>query len=226
MKKTLIYLLLLTCTSLSAFAQKDAEARAILNKVSAKYHAYNIVKSDFTIVIDDPQSGTTQTQKATLIVQAKTNRYKLTMYSADPTQKNVVEQEIISDGKSQWTYLKKDKEVQLNNVDHSEGTFNPAQMFTLYEKGFKYIYTGNKIEKGKTYQVIDLTPEDIDKQYFKVRLMIDKLQKQLYSALIFDKSGMKYSYTVNTFIPNVNMPETTFTFDKKSHPGVEVVDLR
>lgn len=226
MKKTLFYLLLLTTTSLSAFAQKDAEARAILNKVSAKYHAYNIVKSDFTIVIDDPQSGTTQTQKATLIVQAKTNRYKLTMYSADPTQKNVVEQEIISDGKSQWTYLKKDKEVQLNNVDHSEGTFNPAQMFTLYEKGFKYIYTGNKIEKGKTYQVIDLTPEDIDKQYFKVRLMIDKLQKQLYSALIFDKSGMKYSYTVNTFIPNVNMPETTFTFDKKSHPGVEVVDLR
>jgi len=226
MKRILLYLLLITGTSVSAFAQKDAEAKAILNKVSAKYHAYNIVKSDFTIVIDDPQSGTTQTQKATLIVQAKTNKYKLTMYSADPTQKNVVEQEIISDGKSQWTYLKKDKEVQLNNVDHSDETFNPAQMFTLYEKGFKYIYTGNKVEKGKTYQVIDLTPEDINKQYFKVRLWIDKVQKELHSALIFDKSGIKYSYTVNSLIPNVNLPETTFTYDKKTHPGVEVVDLR
>jgi len=226
MKKLLIYLLLLTTTTLSAFAQKDAQAKAILNKVSAKYHAYNIVKSDFTIVIDDPQGGTTQTQKATLIVQAKTNKYKLTMYSADPTEKNVVEQEIISDGKSQWTYLKKDKEVQLNNVDHSDETFNPAQMFTLYEKGFKYIYTHDETQKGKTYQVIDLTPEDINKQYFKVRLWIDKVQKELHSALIFDKSGIKYSYTVNTFTPNVNVPESTFTYDKKTHPGVEVVDLR
>jgi outer membrane lipoprotein-sorting protein len=226
MKKTLIYLLFLTCISLSAFAQKDAEARTILNKVSAKYHAYNIVKSDFTIVVDDPQGGTTQTQKATLIVQAKTNKYKLTIYSADPTQKNVAEQEITSDGKSQWTYLKKDKEVQLNNVDHSDETFNPAQMFTLYEKGYKYIYTNDKVEKGKTYQVIDLTPEDINKQYFKVRLMIDKAQKQLHSALIFDKSGIKYSYTINTFTPNVNLPESIFTYDKKTHPGVEVVDLR
>jgi len=56
--------------------------------------------------------------------------------------------------------------------------------------------------------------------------MIDKVQKQLHSALIFDKSGMKYSYTVNTLTPNVNVPESTFTYDKKLHPGVEVVDLR
>lgn len=226
MKKIIIYSLLLLVTGFNAFAQKDAVAKAILNRVSLKYHAYNIVKSDFTIVIDDTQGGTTQTQNATLIVQAKTNKYKLTLFSADPTQKNTIEQEIISDGKSQWTYLKKDKEVQLNNVDNSNETFNPAQMFTLYEKGFKYIYTGDKIEKGKTYQVIDLTPEDIKKEFFKVRLMIDKTQKQIYSALIFDKNGMKYSYTVRTFTPNVPAATNIFTYDAKTHPGVEVVDLR
>lgn len=99
-------------------------------------------------------------------------------------------------------------------------------MFTLYEKGYKYIYTGDKIEKGKTYQLIDLTPEDIGKQFFKVRLMIDKAKKQIHNALIFDKNGMKYSYTILTFTPNAAVPESTFTFDKKSNPGVEVVDLR
>lgn len=226
MKKIIIYSLLLIGTTVNAFAQKDVAAKAILNRVSLKYHAYNIVKSDFTIVIDDPQGGTTQTQNGTLIVQAKTNKYKLTLYSADPTQKNTIEQEITSDGKSQWTYLKKDKEVQLNNVDHSDETFNPAQMFTLYEKGYKYIYNGDQVEKGKTYQVIDLTPEDIKKEFFKVRLMIDKAQKQIHSALIFDNNGMKYSYIIRTFTPNVPVSESIFTFDKKANPGVEVVDLR
>jgi len=167
MRKIILYaFVLILTTSTHVFAQKDAAAKVILNSVSLKYHAYNTVKSDFTIMVDDPQGGTTQTQNGTLIVQAKTNKYKLTLYSADLTEKNTVEQEITSDGKSQWTYLKKDKEVQLSNVDHSDETFNPAQMFTLYEKGYKYIYTGDKIEKGKTYQLIDLTPEDIGKQFF------------------------------------------------------------
>jgi outer membrane lipoprotein-sorting protein len=99
-------------------------------------------------------------------------------------------------------------------------------MFTLYEKGFKYIYNGDQVEKGKTYQVIDLSPEDINKQFFKARLMIDKAKKQLHSAQIFDKSGIKYTYIVNTLIPNVPAPAGNFTYDAKAHPGVEVVDLR
>jgi outer membrane lipoprotein-sorting protein len=226
MKKLIIYSLLLIGTTVNAFAQKDVEAKKILSGVSAKYHAYNIVKSDFTIVIDDSQGGTTQTQNGTLIVQAKTNKYKMSLYSADPSPKSTIEQEITSDGKSQWTYLAKDKEVQLNNVDHSDESFNPAQMFTLYEKGFKYIYTGDQIEKGKTYQVIDLSPEDINKQFFKVRLLIDKVKKQIHSAQIFDKSGIKYIYTINTFTPNVPAPAGNFAYDAKAHPGIEVVDLR
>jgi len=210
MKRITLYLLLVLGINATAFAQKDAEAKVILNQVSAKYKAYNIVKSDFTFVIDNPQSQTTITQEGTIIVQSKTNKYKLSLYSQDPTAKNQVEQEIITDGKNQWTYTKKDKEVQLNKVDNAGESFNPAQIFTMYEKGYKYIYTGSETLKGRVYQIIDLTPEDIDKSFFKIRLMIDKTKKQIYSALIF----------------NVQVPESTFTFDTKAHPGVEVVDLR
>jgi outer membrane lipoprotein-sorting protein len=227
MKKIIIYSLLFIGTVTHVFAQKDAEAKAILNQVSIKYRAYNVVKSDFTFVIDNPQAQETATQEGTIIVQSKTNKYKLSLYSQDPTTKTQVDQEIITDGKNQWTYTKKDKEVQLNKVDNSgDQSFNPAQMFTMYEKGYKYIYTGSETLKGRVYQIIDLTPEDIDKSFFKIRLMIDKVKKQIYSALIFDKSGNKYDYTIRTFTPNVQVPESTFTFDKKTHPGVEVVDLR
>jgi len=224
MKKSILYALLFLGFSAPAFAQKDVEARVILNQVSAKYKAYNIVKSDFTFVIDNPQEQATQTQLGTIIVQSKTNKYKLSLYNQDV--KTQVDQEIITDGKTQWTYSKKDKEVQVTKVDNSDQNFNPAQIFTMYEKGYKYIYTGSETLKGRVYQIIDLTPENIDKSYFKIRLMIDKVQKQIYSALIFDKSGNKYDYTIRTFVPNVPAPESTFTFDTKAHPGVEVVDLR
>jgi outer membrane lipoprotein-sorting protein len=223
MKKTIIYALLFIGISSQAFAQKDAQAKAILDKVSQKYHAYNIVKSDFTFSIDDQQNNAKQSQDGTLIVQAKTNKFKLTLYGEN--SKNI-EQELISDGKSQWTYLTKDKEVQLNKADNSDEGFNPAQMFTLYEKGYKYLYNGDQVLNGKTYQVIDLTPDDSKKSFFKVRLMIDKVKKQVYSALIFDKNGSRYNYTINTFTPNVPVSESIFTYDAKSHPGVEVVDLR
>lgn len=226
MKRITLYLLLILGVNTTAFAQKDAEAKAILNQVSAKYKSYNIVKSDFTFVIDNPQAQETQTQQGTIIVQSKANKFRLSLYSQDPTAKNQVEQEIITDGKTQWTYNKKDKEVQVNKVDNADQNFNPAQIFTIYEKGYKYIYTGSETLKGRVYQIIDLTPEDIDKSFFKIRLMIDKTKKQIYSALIFDKSGNKYSYTIRTFVPNVQVPESTFTFDTKAHPGVEVVDLK
>jgi outer membrane lipoprotein-sorting protein len=133
---------------------------------------------------------------------------------------------MISDGKSQWTYLKKDKEVQVSVVDKTGDALNPAQIFTLYEKGFKYLYTSDKKIGAKVYQMIDLSPTDTKKSYFKIRLGIDKVAKQVASVLIFDKNGNKYTYDVKTFVPNVKVPESTFTFDAKKYPGVEVVDLR
>jgi outer membrane lipoprotein-sorting protein len=224
MKKILLYTLLILGTALNAYAQKDAEAKVILNAVTKKYHAYNVVKSNFTLIIEDQQNNVVQTQEGELVVQAKTNKFKLTIFAAGSTKN--VEQEITSDGKSQWTYIKKDKEVQLNKVDNSDESFNPAQMFTMYEKGYKYLYTGNGTVKGRVYQLIDLTPEDAKKSFFKVRLMVDKLKKQIYSALIFDNNGTRYSYIVNSFTPNVVVQESAFTFDAKAHPGVELVDLR
>ena len=223
MKKIIIYSLLLVAGIGQAFAQKDAQAKVILDAMSKKYHAYTNIKSDFTFVIQDQQNNVQQTQNGTLLIQAKTNKYKLTLYNEGSA--STVQEEIISDGKNQWTYTPKDKEVQLNKAENSEAAFNPAQIFTIYEKGFKYIYNGDENVKGKLYQVIDLTPEQ-DKEFFKVRLYIDKVKKQLYSATIFDKNGGRFTYTIKTFTPNVPATDASFTYDAKAHPGIEVVDLR
>jgi len=207
MKKLLIFSILTILSAGYASAQKDADAKAILSKVSAKYKMYDVVKTDFVFTLDNQQAGVKETQSGTLTAKSKLNKFKVSLYGADAASKNVVQQEIISDGKTQWTYLKKDNEVQVNNVDNSGDGLNPAKIFTIYEHGYKY-------------------PEDDKKGFFKVRLEIDKAKSQIYSALIFDKNGNRYTYTVKNLVPNPAVADNMFTFDVKAHKGVEVVDLR
>ncbi|WP_395804344.1 outer membrane lipoprotein carrier protein LolA, partial [Daejeonella sp.] len=200
----------------SAYAQSEVKAKEILAEVSKKYRAYDVVKTDFSYTLENPQAKIKETQLGTLIVKSKLNKYKIILKG----------QELISDGKNQWTYLKADKEVQLSEVDNSSDALNPAKLFTIYEKGFKTVYTNDTKLNGKTLHVIDLTPLDGKRSFFKVRLQIDKLTKQIMNAVIFDKNGNRYTYTIKTFMPNVKVPESTFTFDSKLYPGVELVDLR
>ncbi|MFD2871046.1 outer membrane lipoprotein carrier protein LolA [Mucilaginibacter ximonensis] len=223
MKKLLFYTLFLL-TAIPAFAQKDAAAKPILSAVSQKYRSYNVIKSDFTFTVENPQAGMKETRYGTLITQSKANKYKVDVYAGG--SQSDVEQEIISDGKSQWTYLKKDKEVQVTDADNSDQSFNPAKIFTIYERGYKYAYVGTQKAGGKLYQIIELSPENDKSQFFKIRLQIDKVKKQIYSALIFDKSGARYNYTLRSLSGLTNAPAGTFTFDTKAHPGVEVVNLK
>jgi len=222
--KNIIYILLFSCLSFSAFAQKDVQAKAILGPVSQKYRSYNAIKSDFTFNVDNTQAGMKFTQNGTLITEPKSNRFRIILYSQGSTSQ--IEQEIISDGKTQWVYNRDEKETQVSTVGHSSDEFNPAQLFTIYEHGYKYLYTGDQKIAGKAYQLIDLTAENTKTPIFKVRLTIDKIKKQIYSALVFDKNGSRYNYTLKSFTPNPPVTATTFTYDAKAHPGVEMVDLR
>jgi outer membrane lipoprotein-sorting protein len=215
MKKLISCTVLMLGTSLCLFAQTDIKAKMILADVSKKYRSFNSVKADFSYTIDNPQAKVKDTQSGTLML-LKVNKYKITLKG----------QELISDGKSQWTYLIADKEVQLNHVDNSPNALNPANIFTIYEKGFKYLYVEDSTVNGRTCYVIDLIPLDDKRSFFKVRLQIDKINKLITNALIFDKNGNRYTYSIKSFTPNMNVSDSTFTFDSKKYPEVEVVDLR
>ena len=216
MKKIILCAFVVIGSGLSVMAQSETKAKAILAEVSKKYRTYDVIKTEFTYTLDNPQAKVKEVQEGTLYVRSKTNKYKVILKG----------QELISDGKNQWTYLKADKEVQLSEVDIASDALNPAKIFTIYEKGFKNLYTGETKTNGRVYQNIDLTPLDSKKSFFKVRLKIDKLNKQIVNALIFDKNGNRYTYAIKTFTPNVKVPESTFAFDAKKYPGVELVDLR
>jgi outer membrane lipoprotein-sorting protein len=216
MKKTLALLFALSTIINVVYGQTDAKAKAILTEVSKKYRSYNSIKANFTFSIENKQNNLKQTDKGTIYAKTNSKKYKVVM----------AERELISDGKVQWTYLKNDQEVQVTAADNTEDALNPANVFTLFEKGFKSIYNGERKVGSKVYQMIDLAPTDPKKPYFKIRLSIDKAAKQLSNVLVFDKNSSTYAYSISGFTANATVPESTFTFNAKSHPGVEIVDLR
>lgn len=182
MKKAILYIVLFLTGINCALAQKDAQAKAILSQLSAKYRSYNIVKTDFTFTLSNQQAGGNTTQNGTLIANSGNGKFKIILFNAG--SKTDVEQEIISDGKTQWTYLKDDKEVQVNNASKADEELNPAKLFTMYEHGYKYLYTGDQRVNGKLCQVIDLSPENADKTFFKISLRSNTLCPNLFRHLI------------------------------------------
>ncbi len=208
-----IVLALLTATQVSA--QSDPEAKAILAGVSKKYRSYDVVKADFTYTIKNPQANINDSQTGVLYSKSKSNKYKVA----------VANQEMISDGKVQWTFLKRDNEVQVNEIDNSPNSLNPAQIFTMYEKGFKYVYLGETTISGRKYQNIELAPLQT-RSFSKIKLRIDKVNKQISNIVVNDKNGSVYSYYIKSFTPNVKVSDEIFSFDAKKYPGVDVVDLR
>jgi outer membrane lipoprotein-sorting protein len=224
MKKIFTFIFLFSMSTGAAFAQQDAQAKSILAQVSKKYKSYGTVKTNFLMSMSSPQNESRGSQSGTLVSQSGTGKFKVTLLS--PVSKTAVDQEIISDGKTQWTYLKRDNEVQVNSIDNSASGLNPARLFTMYESGYKYLYTGLQKASGKTYQAIELSPASASQTVFKVKLLIDPATKLIHSAQLFDKNGNRYTYTLSNFIPNPKVAGNYFTFDAKAHPGVNIEDLR
>ena len=215
-KKIIGVFLLLSGITISGYAQNAVKANAVLAEVSKKYKTYSVVKAGFTFTVNQPKNNVNKSEKGILFVKADANKYKMVM----------ADRELISDGKTQWNYLKSDREVQLSTVDNSSDALNPAQIFTMYEKGYKANYTGESKVGGKVHQMIDLIPVDAKKSYSKVKLSIDKAAKQIAKVVVLEKDGSSYSYLVTSFTPQAKVPESTFSFDTKKYPDVEVVDLR
>ncbi len=216
------------CISISSFAIAqqpketiDAKAKGILDDVAAKTKTYTSIKAEFESTTEKQVSNTEskQTDKQSGTLQLKGDKFKL----------EVKGQTIYCDGKTQWTYIKESNEVQINNAPDSKATDNisPVNIFTIYEKGYKYKYEKEDVLNGVKVDVIDLFPLNPDKKSFHtIKLFIDKAKKQIISVKIMNKNGTVNIINLKTFTPNVEMPEPTFIFDKKNYPGVEEVDMR
>jgi len=191
----------------------QADAKKILDAVSAKFKSYKSVSAAFTLKIENSAGKTVGTKKGTVMMKGA--KYKV----------NVSGQEIFCDGVTTWNYDQSANEVTINKVDPTANTITPQKIFTnFYDKDFKYKLNGTKKEGGKSCQEIELTPVDKTKPFVKVLVYV--YDSNIFTTKVFEKTGNKYTYSISNFNTTASVKENAFVFDTKAYPGVEVVDLR
>jgi outer membrane lipoprotein-sorting protein len=183
-----------------SFAQ-DAKAKSILEATQKKMGSLKTLKAAFTLKVLSKSGKVQNTNKGSFLMKGE--KYHITIPG----------QEIISDGKTVWTYMKDANEVQVSNNNPSEQTMSPAKLFTnVYDKDYNYRYLASRKIAGKACDIIEMTPKKAG-QFTKVELAIEK-------------NGNQYQYEVSSAALNPALADSQFTFDAKGHPKVEVVDLR
>jgi outer membrane lipoprotein carrier protein len=187
-----------------------AKAGVILDAMSKKYSTIPNFNAAFTYNTE----GVKETYKGDVTVKGKKFRLKL------------AGQELFNNGQIVSTYIKESNEVNVSNFDPSEEGINPAKIYTIYKKGYKYTFVEEQKSGKNIYEVVELTPEKATSQVAKVRITVDKKDKTVKSWKITTKDGKKQTFKVDKFIALNGMSDSFFTFDKTKYPGVEVIDLR
>lgn len=122
------------------------------------------------------------------------------------------------DGKTQWTYVKQNDEVNVNTPTAADlQAINPYNFIYMYKKGYTATMTKNGQNfvvtlkaKGKSIQEMVITISQ--KSY--VPSQIRMLQNKQWTTI-----------HVNGF-KQANLAESTFRFNPKQYPNAEIIDLR
>lgn len=199
----------------TSFGQSGSDAKAILDAASRKFKTYKSAKADFLLKVSTTDNKVLDTKKGSILL--KGNQFNVQLAG----------QEIFCNGKTIWSYNKDTKEVQVNNYQPKPGSISPESLFNdFYDKDFLYRLRATSRFHNRPVDVIEMTPLDKSKPYFKVIVLIDKQSKNVVSTEIYEKGGNRYIYEVEKFIPNAPATESDFVFNKVNYPGVDVVDLR
>jgi outer membrane lipoprotein carrier protein len=194
--------------------KSDADAKKILDVVSAKFKTYKSVQAKFSLKIENNAGKIVDTKSGTLYMKGA--KYHVI----------ITGEEIFCDGANVSTYDKSTNEITITKLDPTVNTLTPQKIFTdFYDKDFLYKLNGENKVGPKTLQEIELTPIDKTRPYFKVMVYVDKAAKTISSSKVFEKTGDKYIYSVNS-LNTAMIDDNQFTFDAKKYPGAEVVDLR
>ncbi len=214
MKKILILLIILLMSGEFAFAQ-DKKAGDLLDAMSNKYKAMKSFSAQFNYGTENAAGKLGKAQAGNVTVMGV--KFKL----------NIAGQDIYNNGKEIYTFVKETNEVNITEYDSSEESqFSPSKIYSIYKKGYKYSYKGEKVINGKATEIIELVPEKKDSDVAKLEILLDKADKSIKSWKIWDKSGKKSIFNVLKFTPNVSVNDSYFTFNSSKYPGVEIVDLR
>lgn len=179
-------------------------ATSVLDKSAATLRAAGNVKIDFTLEVDGGASaGYIKLQRQKFVVNVGGS---ITWF----------------DGKTMWTYVKANEEVNVTNPSaDAVAKMNPYAFLSFYKKGYTV-----KMGKGtaKEHEVL-LTGKN-GSPYTNVVVRINKSTQYPTFIKMTSSKGAVTTIRCNSFLKNQKYKDSTFQFNKKNYPDAEIVDLR
>ena len=215
-KKNFLIPFLVIATATIVVGQQDPKAKEILDAMSNTYKQIKSFQADLDYKMNNETEGINELYKGKISVKGE--KYQLVMQ----------DQEIYNDGTTVWTYLPNldIPEVTIDNNDPDGGDITPSSIFNLYKEGYKYLYINSITVNGRSYDVIDLIPNDKDAQYFKVKIEIGTKDRLIRIFTLFDREGSQYSYLITNFKSDVNLGDSFFSFDVSKLSEDQIIDIR
>ena len=123
-------------------------------------------------------------------------------------------------GKTQWTYMKSQEEVNVSNPTEAQlQAIKKKKKKNIYKKG--YSYTMKTVGGG--YEV-HLKATDKKRS---IQEMYVTVNKSTYApSQVKMRQGSKWTTIKISSLKKANISNATFTFPAKDYPNAEVVDLR
>ena len=215
--KQLLLTTLLSVFVLAGYAQQDAKAKEILEKVTKTTQSLASLDAKFSFEMNNKAENIKDKSVGSIVLKNK--KYKLNI-----PQMGL---QVTCDGKTIWTYMVNSNEVTVANLDEStDELMDPAKIFTIYEKGFNYKFISETVEAGVPVYNIELTPQKPTGDVQKIKLMINKQKMLIHGAVMTGKDGNTIIVAVTQLKTDGVYADSDFVFDSKKYKGIEVVDMR
>lgn len=208
---------MLVLAVVTTWAQNDKKAKDILDKVSEKTRSFSTISADFSFSMKNVEMDIDEKNEGSIIIKGQ--KYFVHLPDAGVS--------VYSDGKTIWNYMKDGNQVTVTNADdESSELMDPSSLFTIYERGFKSKYIGEKKAGSKTLWQIDLFPDNDEYDVSKITLLIDKATYMINSAELNGTDGNLYIIKVKNLKTDKPFSDSDFIFDASKFNDVEVIDLR
>lgn len=196
---SIIFMLLVLTVSISA--QNATQARKILDKTASIIGRKGGAVANFSI------SGKYGNSSGTIAI--KGNKFNAKTPQAI----------VWYDGKTQWTYMKKNQEVNVSTpTEAQQQSMNPYKFISIYKNGFK-LGMMNVSEGWQIHLYATNQKRTIKEMYIVVG------KNYLPKTIRMRQSNGWTTIKVTNFKAK-NLADTMFRFNAKDFPNAEVIDLR
>jgi len=202
--KSLLTLILITVSTI-AFAQQRT-ADQVMKHVVDNIKKHNNVEISIDYKIINKETGINENENGTITLQGEA--YKIVL----------PDQTIISDGKSLWTYMPDNDEV---NITEDDGTMSPLKLVETY-KHHKTVFA--KSDKGKGLRIIEITNSENKAE--QITIIVDESKNEIKSFTLTDSEGNKHVVTLKEYSYDKTLGKNFFTPTEADFKGAEIIDMR